>query len=95
MAKTFSYTFEQEQSNHLSLDYSPEGDEKLRVEVGSGTTTIYLNRPAMITLAQALIKIAEGNYSQGFHLHLREDFNADLPDALTVILAPDDAPSYS
>jgi hypothetical protein len=93
MAKTtFNYEFEQDQPNRISLDYSPEADEKLETATQGDSVVLFLNRPGMLTLARTLIKIAKGDYKKGFHVHLRKDFNADLPDRLTVILSPDDAP---
>jgi hypothetical protein len=92
--KTFIYEFEQKPSNRISLEYSPEADEKLETGIEGDGVVLYLNKPGMLTLAQTLIKIAEGDYKAGFHVHLPKDFNADLPDRLTVILSPDDAPPY-
>jgi len=90
----FAYDFEQETANRISFDYSPKGDEKIDTAVENGLPVLYLNRPAMITLARTLIKMATGSYQAGFHVHLRKDFNADLREVLTVILSPDDAPPY-
>lgn len=94
MTKRFQFEFEQEGPNRISFEYSPNADEKLGVTSENGTAALYLNRPGMLTLARTLIKMAEGSYKEGFHVHLRKDFNADLPDCLTVVLSPDDAPPY-
>lgn len=92
--KHFAYDFEQDSANRISFDYSPEGNDKIESGIESGNPVLYLNRPGMITLARTLIKMATGDYQAGFHVHLRKNFNADLPEALTVILSPDDAPPY-
>jgi hypothetical protein len=92
--KHFTYEFEQDGTNQISFDYSLKGDDKIDSGVESGTPVLYLNRPGMITLARTLIKMAAGDYRAGFHVHLRKNFNADLSDALTIILSPDDAPPY-
>jgi hypothetical protein len=92
--KRFAYEFEQDTANRISFDYSPRGDDKIDSATEDGTPVLYLNRPGMITLARTLIKMAKGDYEAGFHVHLRKDFNADLPNRLTVILSPDDAPPY-
>ncbi len=92
--KHFAYDFEPDTANQISFDYSPKGDDKIESGVESGTSVLYLNRPGMITLARTLIKMAMGDYQPGFHVHIRKNFNADLPEALTVILSPDDAPPY-
>lgn len=92
--KHFSYDFEEDTADRISFDYSPKGDDKIDSTVESGTPVLYLNRPGMITLARTLIKMAMGDYRAGFHVHIRKNFNADLPEGLTVILSPDDAPPY-
>jgi hypothetical protein len=92
--KQFLYEYEQDVRNRLTFDYSPEADEKLKTSANGNESVLYLNRPGMLTLARTLIKIAEGDYQAGFHIHLRQDFNADLPECLTVILSPDDAPPH-
>jgi hypothetical protein len=92
--KTFTYEFEQDPSNRISFEYSPEADEKLETGLQGDEMVLYLNKPGMLTLARTLIKMAKGDYKEGFHVHLRKDFNADLPDRLMVVLSPDDAPSY-
>jgi len=35
-------------------------------------------------LAKILVKIAMSKYRAGFHVHLHQDFNADLPEVLSV-----------
>ena len=86
--KTFTYEFEPEPTNRLSFDYSEDADEKLDVLIENGVPIIYVNRSALITLAKLLLKMALGSYREGFHVHLRKDFNADEPDRLTVMLYP-------
>lgn len=93
MTKRFIYEFEDNKTNRISYDYSPEADEKLQSAIQNDEAVIYLNRPGMLTLAKILIKIAQGDYEQGFHVHLRQDFNADLPECLSVVLSPDDTPA--
>jgi len=86
MKKHFQFEFEEEQKNRITFEYSLEADEKLDALIENGVPILYLNRPAMITLAKTLIKMALGPYGEGFHVHLRKDLNADLPDRLTVML---------
>jgi hypothetical protein len=88
MKKQFCYEYEDDGRNRLNFDYSPEGEEKLDAMVENGVPFICLNRPAMMALARALIKVANGTYSDGFHIHLHKDFNADEPERLVVVLAP-------
>ena len=92
--KKFAYKFEKEPANRITLDYSPLGDDKIDCTIENGIPFVYLNRPGMITLARTLIKIALGNHQEGFHVHFNKGFNADLPECLTILLSPDDAPPY-
>ena len=92
--KRFVYEYKADETNSISIDYSPDGDDTLDTSIENGTPFLYLNRPGMITLARILIKMATGDKQEGFHVHLHKHFNADLPDCLTVLLAPDDAPPY-
>ncbi len=90
MKKTFTYEFDEGQPGSLSYELSLEENERLETLVENGVPAIYMNRPAMLTLAKLLIKLAEGPYSEQFHVHLKKDFG-ESPDALTIMLYPDDA----
>ncbi len=90
MKKTFIYEFDEGQPGTLSYELSLEENERLETLVEEGVPAIYMNRPAMLTLAKILIKLAEGPYSEQFHIHLKKNFGDD-PDALTIMLYPDDA----
>ncbi len=92
--KRFTYEFEIDPVNEIRLEYSPNGDDKISTAVENGVPFLYLNRPGMITLARMLVKMACGDHEAGFHVQFRKEFNADLPEALTIFLAPDDAPPY-
>ena len=48
--------------------------------------TIYGNRSAFMALSKIFAKLALCNYKAGFHIHLREDFDGDKEDILTVTL---------
>ena len=87
MSKQFTYTYDENARDRISFDYSPEADEKLSSSVENGVPFIYLNRSGMITLARILIKIANGSYTEGFHVHLHKDFNADEPENLVLLLS--------
>lgn len=86
MKKTFTFEFEEEKANTLTYECSMAEDEKLSTSVENGVSTIYANRSALITLAKLLAKMALGSHAGGFHVHLHQDFNSELPDCLTVIL---------
>lgn len=91
MKKTFTYEYEEGRAGSLSYDISLEENERLETLAENGAPILYMNRPAMLTLAKILIKLAEGPYSEKFHVHLKKDFG-EGPDALTVMLYPDNAP---
>jgi hypothetical protein len=84
--KTFNFDFEEGQPNRITFEYSPETDEELDTLVENGVPILYANRPALLNLAKLFIKMALGEYKEGFHVHLRKDFNADEPDRLIVML---------
>jgi hypothetical protein len=44
-----------------------------------------LNHSVMITMAKIMIKMANGPYSNSFHLDLHKDFNEDAPDAVVLL----------
>jgi hypothetical protein len=92
--RRFVYEYKVDETNSITIDYSPEGDDTIETSIENGIPFLYLNRLGMITLARILIKMATGDHQEGFHVHLRKHFNADLPECLTVLLAPDDAPPY-
>ena len=85
MKKTFTFEFEEENANTLTFECSLAEDEKLSTSVKNGVPAIYANRSALITLAKLLIKMALGSHVDGFHVHLHQDFNSELPDCVTVI----------
>jgi hypothetical protein len=87
MSKQFTYEYEDDSKNRITFDYSPEADERMDTSVENGVLFLYLNRSAMITLAKTLIKVANGPYSDGFHVHLHKDLNADEPERLVVLLS--------
>ena len=92
--KNYSFEFDTERRNRLTFEYSPDADERLDMNVQAGIPCLLLNRSAMITLAQTVIKFAHGAFTDGFHVHLQKDINADAPERLTIFLPSDDAAPY-
>jgi hypothetical protein len=41
---------------------------------------LYANKQAYLSLAKAFIKLGLGEYSSGFHFHLKQNFDADEPE---------------
>jgi hypothetical protein len=83
----FNYEFETDRAKSLSYEHSREEDEKLDVFSVDGTPFLHLNRSGMLTLSRILIKMAHGEHEDGFHIHLRQDFNEDLPEKLILGLS--------
>ena len=90
MKKQFIFEFEESQPNSLSYEYSVEENERLDTLVEEGVPILYLNRPAMVTLAKLLIRMSQGSFAEQFHVHIYKNFNADEPQKLTIMLFPDD-----
>lgn len=86
--KSFNFEFEDERTNHITFEYSPDGDEQLDTLVEKGLPILYANRPALLSLAKLFAKMALGDYTDGFHVHLRKDFDADQPDRSIVMPYP-------
>jgi hypothetical protein len=68
------YEFEEAQPNTINFEYSPNADERLSTVIENGCPIPYLNRSGLLTLAKLLIKMSLGPYTDGFHVHLSEDF---------------------
>ena len=87
MKQRFEFEFEDEsERGTISFDYSESVDERLSVSIEAGVAVVYANRAALLVLAKTLIKMAICGYPDGFHVHLAEDFDADRPETLRVIL---------
>jgi hypothetical protein len=84
--ESFTFEFQEEKPNRITFDYSPEADEQLDSAVENGVPIVYANRSALLTLAKLFIKMAKGPYSDGFHIHLRKDLDADEGERLIVML---------
>jgi hypothetical protein len=87
--KKFVFEFEDESANamgskndRITFEYS-EG-ESLTLEVIDGTTYLFANRAAMVTLAKTLLKLGLSDYKHGFHVHLNENFDADAKGILCI-----------
>ena len=92
MAKrVFHFEFEDESATEtgrkhdgITYEYSLAEDEHLRCTIIDGAPFISGNSTGLIMLAKILVKISMSKYRDGFHVHLRKDFNADLPEILTI-----------
>jgi hypothetical protein len=87
MKRRFEFEFEDESDlRTISFDYKESNGEELRALIEDGIPVIYANPAALLVLAKVLIKMAVCEYRDGFHVHLEEDFDADKPEVLRVIL---------
>jgi hypothetical protein len=79
-------------NDDISSSYS--GEESLsRFEV-DGVSCISGNSAGLVKLGELLIQIGLSEYENGFHLHIREDFDADKSEILIVGLNnPNSTPS--
>ena len=82
MRKRVVFKFDDEGPNTLTYACGPDD----RLSVDPDGPVIYVSRSGARLLAEILAKMSEGSYAGGFHVHLREDFDLDQPDALTVML---------
>lgn len=80
--KRLVFEFEDEAPNSLTYEYGP--DDHLSLDWDE--RVLILNRPGARLLAEILAKLSEGAYVGGFHLHLRENFDLEKPDAITLML---------
>ena len=87
MQKRFEYTYEDESArSKMTFDYGPDGAELVRFGQVDGESYLSANRSGFLALAKLFIKLAEGSYTEGFHLHLAEDF-AGSDSGKTLIIA--------
>ena len=94
MKRTFTYEYEDGQPGSLNYAISIDENERLETMVENGKPILYMNRPAMLTLAKLLIKFADSVLEEQFHVHLGKDFQ-EGSDELTIMLYPDDVPHSS
>ena len=85
MKKTFEFSFEDLSENN-GISYEIDSGSKLSYEVYNGQHIIYLNKNGALALSKMLAQIGVGDYEDGFHLHLHENFDDEKPEVLTVIL---------
>ena len=87
--KRFEIEFEDE-SPQAAISYELTGEETLRLESTDDGTFLYANQQGFHVLAQLCAKLSLGNYTPGFHVHLKEDFG-DEPAADIVTITVHDS----
>ncbi|MCZ2080649.1 MAG: hypothetical protein LC130_37245 [Bryobacterales bacterium] len=86
---TFTFTIPQNDANQITFDYDEEAREQLDSQIEDSKPVVFMNREGMVTMAKLLLKMAHGSYSDGFHVHLHQNFDADEPEVLTIVLLDD------
>lgn len=95
MKQKFEFEFEDQSSeNRISFEFDDSAEEDFSISFEDGVAVMYANRAALLTLAKAFVKMALCDYSDGFHIHLRKNFDADESEAFRVILSTN-APEIS
>lgn len=84
--KNFVFEFADEGPRDLSYEVSTDGKEQLVLEVHGEKKMLFGNRDGLLALAKICIKLAEGNYPRGFHLHIDQNFDEQLEETMTVAL---------
>lgn len=82
----FEFHFKDEGSQRLSFECSDALDEELRAQVLHGGIVVSVNVSGCLSLAKVFIKLALGSYPNGYRIPIREDFDGNRPDALTIEL---------
>jgi hypothetical protein len=89
--KEYKYEFiDKSENSSISFEYDDDIEETFRVEIENSVPVIYANKTALKLLGDTFIKMYLSNYKPGFHIHLNEDFDADLKESLRVILIEDE-----
>jgi hypothetical protein len=85
--QAFQFAVEKElRKKQVTFEYLENANEHLRVEVIDDLPYIVANQAGMLALAKLLITIGAGCNWEGFHLHLRQDFNGDREEVLRIRL---------
>jgi hypothetical protein len=83
--RTFTYEFTDTSPRTMRFDYSGSEGETLKVEVtAEHGAMLFVDRGAALVLARIFAQLATCEFDHGFHVHLREDLNADKTEALTL-----------
>jgi hypothetical protein len=84
--RTFNYEFTDTSPRTMRFDYAGSQGEVLKAEASTDHgLTVFVNRGAALVLARVFAQLAVSDYHNGFHVHLREDLDADKPEQLTIV----------
>jgi hypothetical protein len=87
IGQAFQFEVEREaRKKQIVFEYVEHSNEQLRVELIDGMPQIVANQAGMLALAKLLVTIGAGFHSEGFLLHLRQDFDGDRNEVLRLQL---------
>ncbi len=87
MKKSYLLEYEDESSeSKISFEYDENIEEALKVKFENGVPVVYANKTGLKLLGDTLTKMHFSNYTEGFHIHMREDFEADGPEVLRIVI---------
>jgi len=89
MKKTYLVEFEDLSAaasgkKHDGIKLNYDGEEQLSRFDVDGVPLISGNASGLVKLGEILIQLGKSEYKDGFHLHIREDFDADKEEILIV-----------
>ena len=87
--KEFCFVFEEEEETSLSYEVSTDGKERLTLCEHEGQKFFYGNKEGLLVLAKICVKLALGNYPNGHHLHLNENFDEESGEIMAIGIEPD------
>ena len=83
MKKRFKFELINELHNNTILfEYDDNAEDRDRDCLGKR----YASSQAFVVLAKTFIKMARCDYKEGFHLHLKKDFDADRSEMIRCVL---------
>lgn len=87
VGQAFQFEVEKEsRKKQVVFEYVEHSNEKLRVEIVDNLPYIVANHAGMLALAKLLVTIGAGCHYEGFHLHLRQDFDGGREEVLRIRL---------
>jgi hypothetical protein len=84
MKRSFSFEFEDNRKNSCSFTFSDK--DKIDTELFAGVPSIYLSKSSCLVLAKILIQMGSIDYSEGFHVHIEQNFDSDKKELFRLIL---------
>ena len=85
LGQAFQYAVEKlAHRRQVVFECSDGSNEQLRVENVEGVPSIIANKAGILALARLLITLGAAGHSEGFRLHVRQDFDGDRQEVLRI-----------